>query len=362
MHTNRDLIDPQGSRTGGKRARADAPPRQKVPPPHSSKAGKDEAPLDPDFAAFARAFDVEHNAKYGGMHGSRVRAEGQATIAGLVAGLTGEAYAWAQPLGLDLDRDDVRRDLCHLLTRIWLTWTGSDDALVQRRHPIGMIVGDLGRLAPEALNAWKRAQRRPAPPPPVETSTAPELDASNPAPKRATAPDVPPTAAFLAFVASMPGASSPAAHPARPLDIVEPQRPDPERLKLALAQIDGAAESAPAESAPAEEAPAESAPAESAPAESAPAESAPAESAPAESAPAESAPAEEAPTRKRRTRTRLALVALLGAAPAEEPLEAPLDDTPDDDAPPSAAHLRRRRMLARIALTYQRRRHGEQGS
>jgi hypothetical protein len=274
-------------------------------------------PLDPNFTAFALAFDKEHNARYGGVHGSTVRPEGQATIANSVLDLTAEAHSWAQTRGLTLDRDEVQRDLCHLLARTWLTWTGTSDALVQRRHPIGMIVGDLGRLGPQANDAWKRAQRRPAQTQdtPGELAPATEPDASKPAQEtRAAAPadrGVPPTPEFLAFVASMQGPA-----PARPLTIEEPPRPDPEQSKLALIKLEGAPE--PMLAAESVEAPIAT---------------------PAESAPATSA--EALPTRRRHTRTRLAL-----AVPAEEehataPVEEELTIT---------SHPRRRRLRTRLAL------------
>jgi hypothetical protein len=353
VRSKRDPSDPSRSHKNsnqGNRSRARPAPTLFS----KTSEGKGTTEIDPAFAVFAEVFIREHAARYGSAaDAGTMSAERRVVVAGWVEGVTAEACAWAAQRAITVDRAAVREELCGRAIRAWFDWPGTNGFLDAKGHPMGLIAcvpkdearegnaGDLGReaIGGAALESWKRVQRRPVPPPvtPVETSSAPEIDASKPAAeKRATAPAataVPPPPEFLAFVASMPGAA-----PARPLAIVEPPRPDPERIKLALAQIEATPEPAPAEAAMAPIA------------------------ATAEPAPAEAA--EEASTRRRRarTRTRLALITLLGAEPLEAPLEAPLDDTPADDAPPSAAHLCRRRTLARIALTYQRRRRGEPGT
>ena len=59
--------------------------------------------------------------------------------------------------GLDLDRSVIREDLVRRMARVWLAMQGMGGYLVEQRHPIGLIVGDLDRVGPSALLARKRA-------------------------------------------------------------------------------------------------------------------------------------------------------------------------------------------------------------
>jgi len=163
------------------------PKVQMQPPPTSAPV--EAPPADPDFETFALIFAAERFAKYGDHDTGTVRAENRTTVASYVLDVTAEACAWALGRGLELERDVVREDLCRRLARLWLARTGTNGFLDERRHPIGLIVGDLQRVGPEALAAWKRVQPRPkvaplSPPPadeePHEAEAWPELDASEP--------------------------------------------------------------------------------------------------------------------------------------------------------------------------------------
>jgi len=144
--------------------------------------------VDVDFAAFLRAFDDARFAIYRDRDTGTLVAKNRSIIAGRVAELVAEAWAWGAGRGLQLERAAVRADLCGRLVQTWLEWPGSDDILHKRRHPIGLIVGDLAKLVTETLRDWKRAQPKPVPrplPPAIAAEAAeelPELDASEPAP------------------------------------------------------------------------------------------------------------------------------------------------------------------------------------
>jgi len=154
----------------------------------TGQSASPRAVADPDFSAFVRAFDDARFAKYGDRAGGTLAANNRAKVAGYVADLVGQACAWAAGRGLQLERAAVRADLCGRVVQEWLTWSGTNDILHERRHPIGLIVGDLAQLTTEMLRAWKKAQPRPAPrplPPAVAAEAAeevPELDVSEPAP------------------------------------------------------------------------------------------------------------------------------------------------------------------------------------
>ncbi len=139
---------------------------------------------EPEEEIFARVFYAERAVRYGDQDGGRVGAEGRKAIRAYVVGLTAEACAWATCRGLEPDRNAVREDLCRHLARLVLDWPGSTGVLRERRHPIGLIVGDLHRVADDALGAWKRAQRPmpPATPPVYEAEVWPELDTTEPEP------------------------------------------------------------------------------------------------------------------------------------------------------------------------------------
>lgn len=132
---------------------------------------------DQDYATFAAVFSAERSAKYSDGDAGTLGVENRARVASFVLDLTAEAYSWAKGRGLALDWSAIREDLCRRMVRAWLAMSGTSGFLDERRHPIGLIVGDLSRVGPEALAAWKRAQPKPkihvaeppqAPPPVLE--------------------------------------------------------------------------------------------------------------------------------------------------------------------------------------------------
>jgi hypothetical protein len=168
-------------------------PHVPMQPPATTPAPVTEAaPADPDFETFAEVFAAERFAKYGDHDAGTVRDEKRGAIASNVLDVTAEACAWAQSRGLEIDRGTVREDLCRRIARLWLDMHGTNGFLDERRHPIGLIAGDLQRVGPEALAAWKRAQpkrkgalsltvlEQPVSPPDEEAEAWPELDGSEP--------------------------------------------------------------------------------------------------------------------------------------------------------------------------------------
>jgi len=188
------------AQTTAPRPRRGRPPRLAgatlpLPLVQSSPATPEPAapPPDPDFETFALVFTAERATRYGDHDAGTLRVENRAIVASIVLDMTAEACAWAESRGLDVDRSGVREDLCRRIARLWLDMPGTNDLLLERRHPIGLMVGDLKRLVPEALGAWKRSQPRPRhvplampeqPEPPPddgrEAEAWPELDASEP--------------------------------------------------------------------------------------------------------------------------------------------------------------------------------------
>lgn len=155
-------------------------PAAAAPSPPAAKA----APSDPDYETLALVFTAERAKKYGDHDAGTLREEKRAIVASVVLDMTAEACAWGESRGLDLDRAAVREDLCRHVARLWLAMPGTNELLLERRHPIGLMVGDLRRLMPEALGAWKRSQPRRAMPEQAELpldegrkAEAEELDA-----------------------------------------------------------------------------------------------------------------------------------------------------------------------------------------
>lgn len=157
---------PKAKAPGSRRGRPPRPvsaslPLPKVQPPATTSTPMDAPAADPDFETLALIFAAERATKYGDHDAGTVREEKRGAIASYVLEITAEACAWAQGRGLELDRGAVREELCRRLVRLWLDMPGTNGFLTERRHPIGLIVGDLQRVGPEALAAWKRAQPRP---------------------------------------------------------------------------------------------------------------------------------------------------------------------------------------------------------
>jgi hypothetical protein len=161
---------------------------------------------DQDYATFAAVFSAERSAKYSDGDAGTLGVENRARVASFVLDLTAEAHAWAKGRGLAPEWSAIREDLCRRMVRAWLAMSGTNGFLDERRHPIGLIVGDLPRVRPEALAAWKRAQPKPkivvselpqASPPPVlehvdedELPATPAEPAEDPAEVRALCADL----------------------------------------------------------------------------------------------------------------------------------------------------------------------------
>ena len=208
--TNGDLSDPVNANDKGKgerpprHLRRGASHRRPMPPPAPSnpptpfmgqKGGYGQSAsdaVDPTAAAFVGWFAAERAAHYDDDDPSALRlgTENQARITGYLAGLVGEGAAWAAQRGIEVDRGILREDLARSMVRAWLAMPGTRDFLRERRHPIGLIVGDLERLGGPVLETWKRGQRPPSDPRPSAELAAPrvELDddrPQDPAPKGA---------------------------------------------------------------------------------------------------------------------------------------------------------------------------------
>jgi hypothetical protein len=181
-------------------------------PDPSGSTATPRPPLAGDLESdtFIGIFCEERERHYGrGDHG-KVRAENRATIASYVADLVGEACAWAPARGLELDRTCVRADLCRRIARTWLEWRGGKDILIERQHPVGLIVGDMAKLVGDALKAWKSAQSTPSARVPLPAAVAalpahaePEPGASTPS--QADAPHAKHTPLPAAVVAAAAG-------------------------------------------------------------------------------------------------------------------------------------------------------------
>ena len=95
--------------------------------------------------------------------------------------LASECVAWARQAehGLQVNHLLVAEDLARRLARAWIRLPGRDNRNRDRGHPIGWMCGDLSRrLCDEAVEGWKRAQRRllPKAAPTVQpSSTTPPL-------------------------------------------------------------------------------------------------------------------------------------------------------------------------------------------
>lgn len=118
---------------------------------------------DPILAAFVVVFERQRFAKYGdNAHGS-LSTENRDKLAAYLADLVAGARAWAEQEGVDGARADVADALFERLARLWLDWPGTGRFLCDRRHPIGLLIGDLEKFGKLARASWKRAQRKPKP-------------------------------------------------------------------------------------------------------------------------------------------------------------------------------------------------------
>jgi len=143
------------------RARGGAQKALSRPPPPAS-APRPVASSDPYWDAFEDAFRAAHHMAYGksvdtgSLKNEALRNDASGALMDLVA----ECAAWAQTRGLDVERLGVAEELTRRMARAWFTWPGRDGKLRERKHPMGLMVFDLGRLGGDAVEGWKRAQRR----------------------------------------------------------------------------------------------------------------------------------------------------------------------------------------------------------
>ena len=171
----------------------DAPPaRPQAPSAAPSGAPKSNAPAasprptsDPYWDLFEAAFVLEHRAAYGkdSAPGSVRQEHLRVQASDMLNDLASECVAWARQAehGLDVKHLLVAEDLARRLARAWIRLPGRDNRNRERGHPIGWMCGDLSRrLCDEAVEGWKRAQRRllPKAAPAVRpsTTTAPAPD------------------------------------------------------------------------------------------------------------------------------------------------------------------------------------------
>ncbi len=165
---NRESGNPVSPKREGETAREHA----SAPPPPSVEVEE-----------LRRTFAEERARKYPvDLEHGTMMPEREHAAAGQLAGLAGEAVAWAAARGQLCDPAAVRQELTRAAIVLWLAHPGSkgadtpDGLLVARRHKYGLLGGDVARFGGLALAAW-RAARRPRPAelrPIVQTSGARE--------------------------------------------------------------------------------------------------------------------------------------------------------------------------------------------
>ena len=175
LQTNPDLRSHSGSS-------ASAPPsrsKKEREPAHGqadlrvpfSKDPRPRADLDPTRTAFVAVFERERHALYGdNQHGS-IGDENRAKLSVFLADFVGCAWAWTQQQGLARVRADVANELFEGLVRAWLASPGTNGFLRDRRHPLGLLVGDLDEFGAIAREVWERTQANLKP---VQQDIAPE--------------------------------------------------------------------------------------------------------------------------------------------------------------------------------------------
>jgi hypothetical protein len=148
------------------------PPRAASPAPAPGKPGK-PAPVSPAaredaardgarWELFAAAFAAEHRAQYGAK-GDRSNVKNPALkeqAVGVLWEYVSECRAWAAQRELEIAEIDLAKDLARRLSRAWIARPGRNNYVREKGHPIGLMVGDMARLGPEVVDAWKDAQRR----------------------------------------------------------------------------------------------------------------------------------------------------------------------------------------------------------
>jgi hypothetical protein len=151
---------------------APSPPRPNVaPPPAPPRPPAPSAPpntrlaSDPYWDIFEAGFAFEHRAVYGkdSTPGSVRQDHLRDQASDALNELASECVAWARhpEHGLEVKHLTVAEDLARRLARAWIRLPGRDNRHRDRGHPLGWMCGDLSRaLCDEAVEGWKRAQRR----------------------------------------------------------------------------------------------------------------------------------------------------------------------------------------------------------
>jgi hypothetical protein len=174
LQTNRDLLFPSGisssaDPTRSKRGREPRRVRTGIRPPFSKGSGAEES-SDPTLTAFLAVFQRERRALYGDNDHGSIGAENRAKLSAFLADFVGGAWAWSEQQGLERARVDVANELFEGLVGIWLSMPGTNGFVRERKHPIGLLIGDLDNYSEEARDAWERKQVRPKP---LDASAAP---------------------------------------------------------------------------------------------------------------------------------------------------------------------------------------------
>ena len=118
---------------------------------------------DPTLTGFLAVFERLRLAKYSDNEHGSVSSENRDKLSAFLADLVGGAWAWAVQEGFEGTRAEVAEALFERLARLWLDWPGTARFLCERRHPIGLLIGDLEKFGKLARASWKRALRKPKP-------------------------------------------------------------------------------------------------------------------------------------------------------------------------------------------------------
>jgi hypothetical protein len=174
LQTNPDLpfhsgIPSSADRSRNKRGGEPRRVRTGIRPPFSKGSGAEEN-SDPTLAAFLAVFQRERRALYGDNDHGSIGAENRAKLSAFLADFVGGVWAWSEQRGLERARVDVATELFEEFVRSWLSMPGTNGFVSERRHPIGLFIGDLDNYSDIAREAWKRKQVRPKP---LDASAAP---------------------------------------------------------------------------------------------------------------------------------------------------------------------------------------------
>jgi len=148
-------------------------PTSRPTAPASRPRGASSAPPaasgDPYWDVFVAAFTGEHHAAYGSTSdpGTCKKETLRSQVSEVLLDLAAECVAWGaqREPRLEMDHLEVAEDLARRMSRAWLKLPGTNNRHRDRKHPIGWMIGDLAKLCAEAVEGWKRVQRRLAPVP-----------------------------------------------------------------------------------------------------------------------------------------------------------------------------------------------------